>query len=174
MTDQLKKKNLYNNNLIKGSIVAVLIAISPYIFYIYNSFPEGAKEAELFFITFKTEAYPDLLGKAWYFVQKFVPLSLLILWFITCKHWWYHVILIPIAMYAFQLFSVINEDAKLVDEIEYIYIVPIMMIIIPFVYLIRLKIFDKVIHGIDLREIDEELKEIDDPENISKDNPDLN
>ncbi|WP_245776966.1 hypothetical protein [Sinomicrobium oceani] len=76
----------------------------------------------------------------------------------TCRHWWYHIILIPIAMYAFQLFGTINVDVQYVDEVEIYYIIPIMLIIIPIVYLIRLKLFDKIVHGIDMKKLDEELK----------------
>ena len=89
---------------------------------------------------------------------------LLIIWFFTCKHWWYHVILIPISMYIFQLVSSLNDDVRYIDEFEIYYIIPVMMIVIPIVYLIRLKLFDKVVHGIDLDKIDKELKEYQDKE----------
>jgi len=156
-----KKTKLSKKSILFGSLIALSIAISPYIFYLYNSFPDDQTTWEVLFFSFNTESYPSLFVKAWYFVQKFVPLMLIVIWFFTCKHWWYHVILIPLSMYSFQLFSVLNEDAKFVDEIEYIYIIPIMMIVIPFVYLIRLKLFDKVVHGIDLKKLDEELERLD-------------
>lgn len=88
-----------------------------------------------------------------------MPLLLLILWFFTCRDWWYHVILIPIAMYTFQLISVINDDSKTVDEVEIYYVLPVMMIIVPIVYFIRIKLFDKYVYGIDLKKIDAELAE---------------
>jgi hypothetical protein len=83
----------------------------------------------------------------------------LILWFFTCKEWWYHVILIPIAMYSFQLITVFNDDAKYVDEVEIYYVIPVMMVIIPIVYFIRIKLFDKHVYNIDLEKIDAELAE---------------
>ncbi|MGS2739502.1 hypothetical protein [Sinomicrobium sp. M5D2P17] len=61
-------------------------------------------------------------------------------------------------MYIFQLVSVINDEAKYYDEFEIYYLIPIMLIIIPLVYLIRLKLFDKIVHGIDMKKLDEELK----------------
>lgn len=66
-------------------------------------------------------------------------------------------------MFVFQLMSVLN-DLKYVDEFEIYYIIPVMMIIIPLVYLMRLKLFDKVVHGIDLKKIDEELEKYDELE----------
>lgn len=144
-------------SLILGSIVAFLIAISPYVFYLYENFPKtNVWETTLF--TLKSSYYDTLYVAAWSFVNKFVPFYLLLLWFFTCRHWWYHIILIPIAMYAFQLFSTINNDIQAIDEMEIYYLIPIMLVIIPIVYLFRLKLFDKVVHGIDMRKLDEELK----------------
>lgn len=141
-----------------GSIVAILIAISPYIFYLYESFP-NEQVWETTFFTFRTNYYSSLYMAAWNVMNKMVPLFLLILWFLTCKHWWYHVILIPISMFTFQLISAVSEDIRYLDEFEIYYIIPVMMVVIPVVYLIRVKIFDKVVHGIDLKEIEKELKE---------------
>lgn len=146
-------------SLISGSVIAVLIAIAPYIFYLYESFPTDSNIWETSFFTFQSRI--DLYTSAWLFFGKFVPLYLFILWFFTCKHWWYHVLLIPISMYIFQLFSALNDDIRYVDEFEIYYIIPVMMIIIPMVYLIRLKLFDRFVHGIDLRKIDEELEKYD-------------
>ncbi|WP_244932697.1 hypothetical protein [Robertkochia marina] len=53
------------------------------------------------------------------------------------------------------------NDLKYLDEVEIYFIIPVMMIVIPLVYLVRLKLFDKVVHGIDLRKIDEELERYD-------------
>ncbi|RNL89851.1 hypothetical protein ED312_06950 [Sinomicrobium pectinilyticum] len=151
------KKRRLRSSLLIGSIVAALIALSPYIFYLYDSFPTE-QSWEFFVFSFNSPTYQNLNTFTWIFLGKFVPLYLLFLWFFTCKHWWYHVILIPIAMYVFQLFSVINDDIRYYDEFEIYYLIPIMLIIIPLVYLIRLKLFDKVVHGIDMRKLDEELK----------------
>ena len=87
---------------------------------------------------------------------KFVPMLLLIIWFITCKHWWYHVILIPIGMFAFQLFNVINDDVRITDEVEIWWLFPIMLIIVPLVYLIRAQLTTKLEEK-DLKRFEEEL-----------------
>ena len=94
----------------------------------------------------------------WFYLIKIIPLMLLTIWFITCKQWWYHAILIPIAMYSFQLFTVITKESTKVDENEILYMVAVSMVIIPVVYLIRIKLVDKYIHGIDLKAMDTELQ----------------
>ncbi|TRZ45221.1 hypothetical protein [Robertkochia solimangrovi] len=146
-----------------GSLVAFVIAISPYIFYLYEGIPD-VKVWETPFFTFESNYNESVQVFAWVFLNKFVPLYLAIIWFLTCKHWWYHVILIPISMFIFQTITVVNIDIKYVDEMEFYYIIPVMMIVIPVVYLIRLKLFDKVVHGIDLKEIDLELKKYEEEE----------
>lgn len=146
-----------SKSLLTGSIVAIIIAITPYIFYLYESFPDK-KVWETFFITFKS-SQNSLYAIAWLLTGKVVPLLLLILWFFTCRDWWYHVILIPIAMYSFQILGVINDDVQFVDEVEIYWLIPIMMIIAPLVYFIRMKLFDKYVYGIDIAKIDAELAE---------------
>jgi len=89
---------------------------------------------------------------------KIVPLLLLIIWFITSKQWWSHVILIPIAMYSFQLYNVLTYKSNIIDESEILYIVAISIVVIPIVYFIRIKLVDKYVHGIDLEAMDTELQ----------------
>lgn len=87
---------------------------------------------------------------------KFLPFMLLILWFWTCKHWWRHVILIPIAMFGFQLITVLNDDVQYFDLVEIWYVFPMMLVIVPFIYLIRAKLFTEI-HGGDLEEFEDKL-----------------
>ncbi len=61
-------------------------------------------------------------------------------------------------MYAFQILSLVNEEND-IDETEIYYVIPVMMIIIPIVYFIRIKLFDKYVYGIDIEKMDAELAE---------------
>ncbi|MBQ0738666.1 hypothetical protein J9332_30545 [Aquimarina celericrescens] len=148
--------NRKSSSLLMGSIIAFSIAISPYIFYSYRSFPQQ-KVWETFLFTYEANWYQEVYTSVWTFMGKFIPLYLLTIWFLTCKHWWYHVILIPIGMFLFQLISAINDDIKFSDEIEIWYLVPIMAVIVPLVYLIRAKIFASM-HNPSLEEIEYELQ----------------
>jgi|GEM_PF-3437009 len=60
-------------------------------------------------------------------------------------------------MYSFQLWGVINESNNL-DELDFYYIIPLLAIIVPFVYLIRAKLFNKI-RGKDLNKFEQELLE---------------
>lgn len=155
-------KTKKSRSLLIGSIVAVIIALTPLIFYSYKFFPSGST-LDLYFYTYESKYQLSIITVMWLFMAKFVPLLLLVLWFFTCKHWWYHVLLIPIAMYVFQVVSLIYED-RFIDEVEIFWLLPIMIVVIPFVYFIRLKLFDKHVLGIDLEAMDRELKAYKDKE----------
>ena len=59
-------------------------------------------------------------------------------------------------MFAFQLFSVINDDVGITDEVEIWWLFPIMLVIIPLVYLIKAKLSNKLM-GKDLKSFEEDL-----------------
>ncbi len=150
-----KSRNQTSKSLLTGSILALLIAAAPYIFYSYDSFPQ-VRVWETFLFTYEANWYDKVSVSVWTMLGKFVPLYLLIIWFLTCKHWWFHVILIPIGMFAFQLFSVINDDASFTDVVEIWWLFPIMVFIVPLVYLTRAKLFNKIL-GDDLEEFEKDL-----------------
>lgn len=59
-------------------------------------------------------------------------------------------------MFAFQLFSVINDDVGITDEVEIWWLFPIMLVIVPLVYLIKAKLSNKLM-GKDLKSFEEDL-----------------
>ena len=157
---RLKNKPLTEQRskyLLTGSILAIIIAFSPYLFYLYEIFPSTPVwENSLF--TYESKYYENVLTAAWTYFGKLIPLLLLLIWFFTCKHWWYHVILVPVGMYTFQLVAAFYEDffmqVKPMDSDQLIYLAPFFILILSIVYLVRVKIFDKI-YGIDLSEIEE-------------------
>ena len=151
------------------SVIAILVAITPFIYYIYEVVPSGTETWELWGIfKFSNGNYSSVYAAFWFFFSKLVPLYLFTIWFITCKHWWYHIILIPIAMYAFQLFTVLNKSSRFIDEVEIYWILPILMVVAPMVYWFRIRLFDKLVHGIDLKAIEQELDEYKEKERQEK------
>ena len=62
-------------------------------------------------------------------------------------------------MFSYQVFDVLNKDAAYVDSNQLIYLIPIMAIIIPSIYLIRARIFNKINEANkSLEELEEEFK----------------
>ena len=150
-------KNQNSRYLLLGSLLSIAIAFSPYLFYIYEIFPSGPVWENSFF-TYESRYYEDVMTAAWTYSGKITPLFLLLIWFFTCKHWWYHVILVPIAMYSFQIIILFYQDVYLrtdfMDINQLIYLAPFFIIILSIVYLIRVKIFDRI-YGLDLSELEE-------------------
>jgi len=157
---QSKNKPLIDQKsgfLLTGSILAFIIAFSPYIFYLYEIFPDGKVWVNSLF-RYESKYYLSVNVAMWTYLGKLTPLLLLLIWFFTCKHWWYHSILVPITMYAYQLFTAVYQDMYLniepMDVNGLLYLAPFFLIILIIVYLVRIQIFDRI-YGIDLSELNE-------------------
>ena len=141
-----------------GSIIILLIITIPYLLYIHQKIPDKLENIDTFLGVIKGGYYKRVQTYIYMFLSKFVPLSLLIIWFVTNKHWWVHALIIPMSVYLFQLISVINDSENYVDEVDFIYTVPITAIIFVILYFIRSKLAI-YIGAVDLkREMDENMK----------------
>ena len=141
--------------MLVGSIVATIIAATPFIFNLYQSVP-NIRVWDTFLFTYESKYYESVAVVAWTLMGKIIPLILLFIWFFTNRHWWYHVILIPIGMYFYQIITTINDDLEFADSNSILYLLPVMAIIIPSIYLIRAKMFDKI------NTADKSLEELED------------
>ncbi len=158
---ELKAKQRAKKKIIIESIFVLFIAIAPFLYKIYDFLPEEP-DATISFLGFTIDdgGFGDVSMYVWFITSKVIPLYLMIIWFMTAKNWWYHIILIPIAMYAFQLFEVLFDSDDTVESDNIWWLIPILMIIIPIVYFIRIKLYDKYVHGIDLEAMEAELKSL--------------
>jgi len=153
--DKLKQKSKERNlkflttdstfsrkNLIIGSILGTYVAITPFLFYLYEFVPTQ-KTWDTWLFTYDSNNYGDANVAMWVLAMKIIPLLLALIWFFTCKHWWYHVLIVPIAMFTFQVVSAFNADVYM-DEVHILYLLPIMAIVFPSIYLIRARMFNKI------------------------------
>lgn len=147
---QQKSEDLISKNyqltdkksLVLGSLIATILAITPLLFTLYESVPEQ-QSWDTFLFTYNSGYWENANIAMWIFTGKAIPLLLILIWFFTNRHWWYHVLLIPIAMYIYQIVSLFYDDMYF-DNFQLIYMLPIMAIIIPSIYLLRAKIFYKI------------------------------
>jgi len=145
-------------NLLIGSVIATLIALTPYFYNLYESVPD-IKVWHTSFFTYESNYYESLYVVAWTLTNKLIPLFLLFIWFFTNRHWWHHVVLVPIAMYVYQIIIILNDDLSYTDDGQLIYLIPVMAVIIPSIYLIRAKIFNKINEvNKTMEELEEEFK----------------
>jgi len=160
MINKVKRKKA-KKKIFLESLLVFFIAISPFLYKIYEYLPYNQNDdAIILGLTLGNNGFPDTSTYLWYLTSKVVPLYLLIFWFLTSRDWWYHIIIIPIAMYAFQMFEVFYDSDNMIDTDNIWWLIPICMITIPFVYFIRIKLYDKYVNGIDLEAIEAELEEL--------------
>lgn len=146
------------SSLFISSLIILLIISTPYLLYMYKGISPDAQNIKTIFGTIKSGFYPNVQTYIYSFFAKFVPLLLLIIWFITNKYWWAHSLSIPISVYLFQLISIINDSEKYYDEVEFIYAVPITVVVVVILYFIRSKI-SIYIQAVDLKkEMDENMR----------------
>lgn len=146
LKSRLTDKKSYNRKILLGSIIATLIAATPFLFYLYEYVPD-TQTWYTWLGTYNSNYYQSANVGIWVLMMKLVPLVLSVLWFFTCKHWWYHVLIIPIAMFSFQTLSAFNDEIIFIDEMHIIWLLPFMAVIIPSVYLIRAKMFNQINHA---------------------------
>jgi len=139
----LQTDKISRSSLIVGGLIGTFLAISPYFFYLYESVPE-TKVWNTFLFSYDSGGWGDANYAMWILTGKLLPLIFLLTWFFTCRHWWYHSILVPISMYLYQIISMFNDNINYIDEFQLIYLVPIMAVFVPSIYLIRAKMFDKL------------------------------
>jgi len=144
LTKQKSKSLEENKNiLIKGSIIATIIALTPLYFQLYKSVPKTEKW-NTFLFSYESVYYEDANVAFWILTGKLVPLLLLTIWFFTCRHWWYHALLVPIILYLYQIMGVFNDDVRYFDEVNFLHLLPVMAVVIPSIYLVRARIFNRI------------------------------
>lgn len=150
-------KKHFNRKILTGSIIASLIAGTPFLFYLYEYVPD-TPQWETILGTYNSNLYGSANVGIWVFMMKIIPLLLSLIWFFTCRHWWYHVLIIPIVMFSFQCLSALNADIVYMDELHIIWLLPFMAVIFPSIYLIRAKMFNKINDaGKTMEELEEEF-----------------
>ncbi|WP_445738544.1 hypothetical protein [Mariniflexile sp.] len=158
LDQSLLKDKYINRNIVLGSLIATLIALTPYLFSLYESVP-NTQIWSTFLFTYDSSFWLDANYVMWVLTGKLIPLYLLFIWFFTCRHWWYHALLVPIIMYVFQIMVVLNGDTKYMDEFQLIYLVPTMALVVPTIYLIRAKMFNQINTATkSMQELEDEFK----------------
>ncbi len=132
-----------SRSAVVGSIVATIIVSTPLLYTLHESVPTGEVWSTSFF-TYESGFWEDARYAMWVYTGKILPLILLIIWFFTCRHWWYHVILVPIIMFIFQIINTYRADVLYIDENQLLALLPVLIVIVPSIYLIRAQIFNKI------------------------------
>ncbi|NER15609.1 hypothetical protein [Spongiivirga citrea] len=89
-------------------LMLLVLATSPFLFYLYTLAPEDKKIISLFGYDFEAKNFSDFNLFLFYVGNKVLPIILLSIWFIFNRNRWYILILIPLLMYHYQLALVLN------------------------------------------------------------------
>jgi len=137
-----KKRNI--SPVLTGSVICVILIALPFCFYLYRCFPDVQKWETPFF-TYESNYFENVQYSAHFIIGKVIPLIALTVWFLTNSKWWYHAIFPLIVMYVFQIVGAFNDDLEFIDEYEIIYVIPIALVIAPFLYFTRSKLLRNLI-----------------------------
>jgi hypothetical protein len=151
------RKITTRKSAIVGTILGTIIALTPILFSLHESVPDE-RLWNTFLFTYDSSLWESAQYAMWVITGKFIPLLLLLIWFFTNRNWWYHALLVPIVMYLFQIIATFSADSQYYDEFQFVYMLPIMAIVIPSIYLIRAKMFNKINDaGKTMQELEEEF-----------------
>jgi hypothetical protein len=127
---------------------------------LWKSIPGEEKTWDTFLFSYTTVQYYDIQTLVWTLLTQLIPLVLLLIWIFTCRHWWYHAILVPIAMYVYEIITILNDDLTFSGDNLILYLLPVMAVIIPSIYLIRAQMFNK------LNDADKTLEELEEESKV--------
>jgi len=145
-------------SLLTGSFITLIIIFIPYLLYIHQNISGDIENFKTIFGVIKGGHYIMVQTYIYFLLSKFVPLALITIWFLTNKHWWVHAIIIPISVYLFQLINVINDSEAFMDEVDFIYTVPITVLVVVILYFLRSKLSIYIL-AVDLKkEMDDNMK----------------
>ncbi len=124
---------------LKDIIIATIIVALPFLFYLYRLAPE-TKVWETLIFRIDSNYYEGIDVFFWTLANKLLTLLILLIWFVTCKHWWRFAIIVPIIIECYKFLSILNDDLRYVDEFEFVYSLPLTIPLILFLVFLSKKL----------------------------------
>jgi len=152
--------------MLKDYLISIMIVtVTLLYFYITYIVPKDLKAINVFGFEIGSFGFTNIWDLVYFSKMKFLILAFAIIWYLTCKHWWKHSILIIICIELFKIFSIFNVNSSTMDEIEYYSSLPIT---IPIIFLLiflsrKFNSYNKYYNLILLidNEINSEISELD-------------
>lgn len=88
--------------------------------------------------------YPTKTRLFFILIGRITPILYLSLWLISCRYWWHHALVIPVSVYIVQVYTALQVNVNDLDKGEYLYITPILLMVIGVLYFIRQNILQKI------------------------------
>ncbi len=145
--------------LLIGGVIALVLAITPFLFYLYQYAPDNSPTWDTKLFTINSKGFSSAQSYVHALFTKITLVTITGLWFISSRDWWRWSILIPFIMFLFQLIGIVNYAHKYIDEFDFWYSLPIVIPTVLTLIWIGYEI-NKTIGDIDLREeLEEELEQ---------------
>jgi len=120
----------------KGVAISLLLIATPFLFYMYKYAPTDSKVWDTIFGTINAGNFKSAQSFVHALFTKITFILLTATWFLTSRNWWKYAILVPLIMFLYQLYGIINFQIQYLDEFDFWYSLPfIAPVIIFFIYL---------------------------------------
>ena len=113
----------------------VLTITLPFVFFMYNVVPQDVKVWNTKWFTLQAGEHGEVNYYVWIQFIKFLTISLLSLWYISCSYWWRNILFIPIIFEFNKVFGNIYYANYYVDENEFWFALSL-LISIPYIVLL--------------------------------------
>ena len=104
---QMNKSEIRINLLVSSTLLLTTL-----FWFIHYLIPEE-QVWDLGIIQVHNNGFLNVRIFVWFLLQKLIILIPLVLWFITCQHWWKYAILSPIILYSFQFWEATQDVSSL-------------------------------------------------------------
>ncbi|WP_292891014.1 hypothetical protein [Nonlabens sp.] len=155
MTTKSKSRQGIHN--IAKAVASAFIFAMAYAFYDNEALTNWLRNTPML-IFFSSFFNISLLMDSWTFIQKLVPLLLLVMWLFASKLWWYYAIVLPIRLCASQLCNLFYFSRTYNDIGEWRSI-ELVDIFLSLCYQAKIKIFDQI-HSSDICEMEDGIKNL--------------
>ena len=94
----------------KDFVIVLLIILLPFAFYLYNIAPFDTKVWKTKYFEIDSGFYNNVNFYLWYLSVKLLTISLLSIWYVTCKHWWKYILIIPLITEVYKILVVYSTS----------------------------------------------------------------
>jgi len=109
ITNDVNKNSYYLNIFVSTSLV-----IATLLWFIHYLIPGNIQKWDLGIIQVYNNGFTDVQIFLWFLIRKLIIIIPMILWFLTCQHWWKYAILSPIILYSYQFWEA-TQDVRYLD-----------------------------------------------------------
>ncbi|WP_297692444.1 hypothetical protein [uncultured Eudoraea sp.] len=95
-------------------VVISILIFSIILWFVHYFVPENTQKLDLGIIQVYNNGFLNVRIFIWFLVQKLIILIPMIIWFLSCQHWWKYAILSPIILYSYQFWEA-TQDVESLD-----------------------------------------------------------